>query len=164
MLKLERILVPVDFTERSRRAVEYAVELAQLTRASVRIFHVWQIPPLTTATVAAEHYQPLPPETVDAIRREASRNMEIFIGSLTLPQRLAIHVELQAGDPASAIENAIDAHAIDLVVMGTHGRRGLSRFFLGSVAEKVMRTARCPILTIRMPSDEEGAAAPARAT
>jgi nucleotide-binding universal stress UspA family protein len=75
--------------------------------------------------------------------------------------RFAVTIEARVGPPQQIIEDFVREHAVDLIVMGTHGRRGLSHLFLGSVAERIVRLSPCPVLTMHAEGHSEGASEPA---
>lgn len=141
-ISLERILVPIDFSECSIEALEYAALLAQQFKGSVTILHVLELISYgLDFTLHHEHEQEKAKEQAES--RLAS-HMEAF-KSFGVPS----HTALRSGTPADGILCAIDEQGYDLVVMGTHGRRGLSHLVNGSVAEAVLRRASCPILTVK---------------
>jgi nucleotide-binding universal stress UspA family protein len=148
---ITRVLVPVDFSPSSRAALDYATFLADALGASVIALHVWEPPgyvgPDTLALLPVAAGQP---GWDDKTRAEVTRELEVFLGRPhARPKKL--ETEVMAGTPADAILSAAARDGADLIVMGTHGRTGLSRLLLGSVAEAVFRRAPCPVLTIRTP-------------
>jgi nucleotide-binding universal stress UspA family protein len=152
-LPAQRILVPIDFSAPSRAAVELAARLAG-RGASVDVLHVWETPHHVGAAGEAGgdalvvHLPSGERSTVsDYIHDSAKREMHAFLAGLSDLGHVELRRELRAGAPADAIVEA--AQGYDLVVMGTHGRRGLPHVFLGSVAEKVVRRAPCPVWTLR---------------
>lgn len=138
------ILVAVDFSAQSDKAVEYAVELARKLDAAVHLVHGFVIPvvPAPEAGVA------LPPDWIDNLERDCKRALA------QLAQRygdrgVAVTTHLEWEDPRHAVVDVATRLKADLVVLGTHGRRGLKRALLGSVAESVVRFAPCPVLAVR---------------
>jgi nucleotide-binding universal stress UspA family protein len=141
---LDRILVPVDFSDCSLDALEYAVAVAQRAQASVMLVHVME-----PASYGLDFTVP------DKAAREHEREV--------LTQRLAGLVAaleaanvkskslVRGGLPRDSILEAARAWSADVIVMGTHGRRGLSHALYGSVVESVLRKSHCPILTVRSP-------------
>jgi nucleotide-binding universal stress UspA family protein len=140
MLPIHRILHPTDFSKRSEYALHLACALARDYGAELILLHVVEIP----AAVYGEGVMvPLPDFRAEAEARLAELRP-------TLPTVRTEH-RLVEGDPASEIlQAALDVHS-DLIVMGTHGRTGVSRLLMGSVAEQVVRRATCPVLTIKAP-------------
>jgi nucleotide-binding universal stress UspA family protein len=148
MTELRRILVPVDFSACSRAALDYASFLAQRLGATVDVVHVWDAPPYLGPEVLLH----IPGETRLTLAQfagaRAQRDLEHFLASVEHPGVVKGRVE--TGDPCDTILR-LAAEGYDLIVMGTHGRSGLAHVLLGSVAEKVVRRAPCPVLTIREP-------------
>jgi nucleotide-binding universal stress UspA family protein len=142
-----RILVPTDFSELSSLALEYGQALAERFGASLHVLHVIEDPFILGAT-SSEIYVP----DVPALRAALVTEAEAQLASL-LPDRMrdAVRVtsEVRVGHAAAVISGVAETTPCDLIVMGTHGRTGVAHLFLGSVAEKVVRTAPCPVLTIR---------------
>lgn len=144
-----RILVPVDLMEGSRVIVNYAVQLAQPFRASIEVLHAWEAPQYVSPDllVAAPGWNP---QSVEKTALEAARKaLESFVGTVHSPVALTQRMEL--GSPSTAILRVAEAGGFDLIVMGTHGRRGLPRLLLGSVAQKVIARSHCPVLTLHVP-------------
>jgi nucleotide-binding universal stress UspA family protein/CBS domain-containing protein len=138
------ILVPVDFDENSKTALDLAKQLAAATDAAVHLMHVIAI--LLAPGEAASVIVTREDEVKAALEKIAKEQL----GGV----RHEVHI--RSGDTARAIaESARDLRA-DLIIMPTHGRRGLPRFFLGSVAERVVREAPCPVLTVRPLAEDDG--------
>lgn len=140
-MTIKSILVPVDFQNPSLHAVHYAFDLATKQGAVVHLLHVYE--PAVVPTPSGSGYIPH-----DQLHTEALAALEQVVApyhrSPTLGRRIAI-----MGDPKTVILQMADELGIDLLVLGSHGRRGLKRLLLGSVAEPVMREARCPVLVAR---------------
>jgi nucleotide-binding universal stress UspA family protein len=143
MPTIKKILVPVDFTESSNHALYYAVDLAVALGAAVSLLHVFEPPvySMADAVIVA------PPEMVAEISDKAQQMLDSTMNS---------HRKRCPGISGSVVKGAaweeigrvaVEQNA-DLIVMGTHGRRGLSRAILGSVAERVVRTSKVPVLTV----------------
>jgi len=147
MIKISRILAPVDFSTGSEASVEYAAALAQALQARVTLLHVYPMPDLMSGIVPgadnaadAERDRTFAQEWLDKLRVETQKNRGIEIDSV-----------LVHGSAAREIISFSSSGGFDMVVMGTHGRTGLRHVLMGSVAEQVVRRARCPILTIHLP-------------
>ncbi|HEY6270829.1 MAG TPA: universal stress protein [Terriglobales bacterium] len=158
MPKFERILCPVDFSEFSAKASEYAYSLAKHYRARLFLEHVVQ--PLT---IAYPYYSfPMPAADMYLDQDvEARKRLQEFAQRYT---RNGLQPELvvQKGLLPEGILAFAERNKVDLIVMGTHGRQGFDRLTLGSVTEKVLRKAHCPVLAVRKPAhdfitSEEGA-------
>lgn len=140
------LLVPVDFSASSDAALLYAARLAQLNGAMLHIGHVIPYPHMLDPMFERGHS---PEETVLRIRRKGRQHIRHLLASAGAEVPLRLHfAEGQAAETILAWVTKIKA---DLIVMGTHGHRGVARFFLGSVAEAVVRHAPCPVLTLRAP-------------
>ena len=145
-MTIKTILVPTDFSEPSVEALNYAKDLATAFKASVHLLHVVQDP--LTQPWGLESYGPLPVELLKDIKARAQKGLE---ESLTEAERKTHNVTLVTveGAPFSQIVEYAKTHPVDLIVMGTHGRGTLAHAILGSVAERVVRFAPCPVLTVR---------------
>ena len=145
MTGFRNILVPVDFSEHSARALEVAIELAKAFDGKVTLLHCYQIQP-----AAATPYGIVLPEGFDReIREAATRQLEE-----RLEKARAAGVEasasLSAMFPSLAIPETASELGADLIVMGTRGLSGLKHVVLGSVAERTLRAAPCPVLTVKV--------------
>jgi nucleotide-binding universal stress UspA family protein len=139
MIRISKILYPTDFSSHSNQAYFHAVALAEKHGASLTIAYVYAPSLFGSAPVHGE----------TAGDREYWRNQLEQIRPVD-PRIPVLHVFLE-GDPAGEIVRyAVDA-GVDLIVMGTHGRTGLERLLMGSVAEKVMREAKCSVLVVKLP-------------
>ncbi len=150
---IKKVLVPVDFSAGSRAAVELATTMAQAFGGAIELFHVWQPPPLVTAplfvTLPYREGQPLALE--DIAREKATAELKELVDTVKKAGIAEVHCRVGIGNPAHEIVELAGRGGYDLVVMGTHGRTGLAHAFIGSVAEKVVRRAACPVLTVRAP-------------
>ncbi len=154
MLSVKRILVPVDFSPGSKAALNYAGFLAEKFEGEVAALHIWA-PPRFVVREAKIDIPGRPSLTLEEYARgEAAREMEIFIEDISETTNVRPQGHLVCGDPLDEILVFASNERQDLIIMGTHGRTGLSHFFLGSVAESVVRHAECPVITIRF--DQEG--------
>ena len=151
----KKILVPVDFSPSSLLALETAIELAARFGATFELLHVWEPPPVYGPDALVAGGGALYAELEDHTRRAAGKEMEELVERLRLRGHREIRAHIERGIP-SAVIVAFAKNGYDLVVMGTHGRTGFSRFVAGSVAEKVVRLSPVPVLTIRNP-DQAGA-------
>ncbi|MFO0724733.1 MAG: universal stress protein [Myxococcota bacterium] len=139
-MKLERVLVPVDLSEPSRRALAEAAALIAGRKSRLTVLHAH---PIQQLTVLDFRYVE-PPEKVLGYRDAAQRTLEQWVKELGLTD---VELVVEMSDPVATIIEASKHH--DLVVMGTHGRTGLEHFVLGSVAERVVRAAKCSVLIVR---------------
>ena len=141
---LERLLVPVDFSACSLEALEYAAVVAQQAKASLMLLHVLE-PVSYGLDFTLGHSR-----TREQVRETWTKRLEELAASLRVRQ-VPVASQLRGGLPADSILDAAQTLPCDLIVMGTHGRRGISHVFSGSVAEAVLRKASCPVLTVRNP-------------
>ncbi len=144
MLVINRILCAVDFSEPSARALQYALALAERLGAQVDAIHVYQFPNFAVEDGAVE----LPPYVQENLAMRLRERLEQFVKRKTV-EGPETSTHLLEGIPYLQIVEAAKEHRADLVVIGTHGRTGLSHVFLGSVAERVVRNSEVPVLTIR---------------
>jgi nucleotide-binding universal stress UspA family protein len=143
-IEWKRILCPVDFSETARVAMETAIELASKFDAEILLVHAYPIPGYTfpdgSVVASARMMQELADQAAKHLaewRREAEALGAAPVEAVTA-----------AGEPASEILGHAARHGIDLLVLGTHGRSGLEHALLGSVTERVVRKARCHVLTV----------------
>lgn len=142
MITLERILVPTDFSDYSKPAITYACELAERFSAELHVLHV--VPP---PLVAAPYIGAI---SDDMLQPEAAAKKELDeMEDPSFEQAAPVDRVLRMGTPFVEIVRYAKENAIDLIVMGTHGRTGVVHALIGSVAEKVVRKAPCPVLTVR---------------
>jgi nucleotide-binding universal stress UspA family protein len=142
MKPFKHIILPTDFETASARAIDVAVGLAQTFAAQLTLLHVWEIPiyPYMEFMLNSEMIASV---EMRAVKRLAE-TLEVV--QKTLP---GVDSKLKTGLPWSGILESIGETGADLVVMGTHGRRGVSHVLLGSVAEKIVRLSPVPVLTVR---------------
>lgn len=139
-LKTRRIVVPTDFGDAAKRAADIAADLAERSRGCVNLVHVWGVPP-SYAEALSWPYEELESSARKALDEEAARIRESHAG-------VEVTVSLAMGEPWEVLSHCITEKDVDLVVIGTHGRKGLPRLWLGSVAERVVRASPVPVLTV----------------
>lgn len=146
MVEIRHILCPIDFSETSRHALEHAVAIAKWYESHISALHVVQPAFLYPPTILFAEFQESPVST-EAERRSLEEQLRTWLEPATRAG-LKTDVLFDKGHPAPRIlDRAASLHA-DLIVMGTHGLSGFDRLVLGSVAEKVLRNASCPVLTV----------------
>ena len=146
-MTIQHVLVPLDFSPYAEQALDYAITLAQHLQARVTLLHVIQLP--TVVNVEGGMW---PSSTfLDDLEADVTRDMEAYRTRVTAAG-LAGECLVVQGIPFQEILDIAKARQVDLIVMGTHGRTGLSHVLLGSVAEKVVRLAPCPVLVARQPA------------
>jgi nucleotide-binding universal stress UspA family protein len=151
MVILKNVLVATDFGETSDAALTYGRDLARTFGARLHVLHVAEN---VVVRYANEMSMAFLPELQTQIEEEARKNIEALVSDedkKALNARAAVITSVRA---AEAIVQYASDHAIDLIVMGTHGRQGFDHLVMGSVAERVVRTAPCPVLTVRHPERE----------
>ncbi|MFZ5894553.1 MAG: universal stress protein [Myxococcota bacterium] len=146
-MAFDRILVPVDYSTHSLKAVGYAAELAQRLGASLDIVHVWDRPTYISDAILVGHGAEQR-SLAEMIRENARNDMKEFLSKVELATGVIATDRLLSGDPATVILKELEQQKYDLVVIGTHGRGGLAHLLLGSVAEKLVRHSKVPVLTV----------------
>jgi len=146
---LNRILVPVDFSDCSLDALEYAAVVAQRAKASITLLHV-----LEPVSYGLDFTLTIP----GSRERKKEAVAERLASVVTALKNMNVQAEyvLRGGLPNDSIIEAVRTTSADIIVMGTHGRRGLSHALYGSVAEFVLRNSGCPVLTVRSPKFKSG--------
>jgi nucleotide-binding universal stress UspA family protein len=142
MLQFNRILFPTDFSERSVPAFHVACALARDHRAAMTVLHVREVP-----AVAFAEFGAVPPPSLPS-RADVMEKLGEF---QVHDEGINVEYLVADGVPAEEIIRTAADHNCDLIVMGTHGRTGLSRLMMGSVTEEVVRKAPCPVLTLKSP-------------
>jgi nucleotide-binding universal stress UspA family protein len=143
MIEFKHILVPTDFGASSNAALEVAVDLSKKYGAALTLFHTYELPYYAYPGMVYT-----PADLLTPIQESAQAQCDAAIIALRgrVPEA---KVSLTFGVPAPEIQKAIEALHVDLVVMGTHGRAGVSHALLGSVAERTVRLSKVPVLTVR---------------
>jgi nucleotide-binding universal stress UspA family protein len=144
-MQFRHILAPTDFSEYSKQAVACALELAKKFSAKLSILHVVELPPYPV-----EGYVPpsLTATFMEDLEREASRQLAQMVPEAESAGVNVVRL-VAVGSPYRKIIDTAEAEQVDLIVMATAGRTGFSHLIMGSIAERVVRTASCPVLTIR---------------
>jgi universal stress protein A len=145
-----RILVPTDFSPPSDAALEYARILAAKFGSTLRILHVVD-DPSSSSEYVSDGFAPSTHEIQAALTAHARKRLEHLMTTVDR-RRYHAYTDAVIGKPAPAIIDYAGATGTSLIVMGTHGRTGLAHLMMGSVAEQVVRTAPCPVLTVRQVS------------
>lgn len=143
--EIDRMLVPVDFSDPAREALRHAREVARLYEARLHLLHVIEesLHPAFYVGGVSSIYDVEPD-----IEDKARNHLRKFAGK-SIGDDVDVEVHVTPGQAASSITSFVEEHDIDLVTTSTHGRTGMERFLLGSVAEKVVRHVRCPVLTVK---------------
>ena len=152
MMTLKNILVATDFSQASDTALTYGRELASRFGATLHVLHVAEN--IYVTTFGAETYVAMAPNLQKELEEAGRARLDELLidsdksGPVTKP------IVVTSSSPAFAIIDYAGENGIDLIVMGTHGRGALAHLLMGSVAEKVVRLAPCPVLTVRHPEHE----------
>jgi nucleotide-binding universal stress UspA family protein len=160
---ITRILVPVDFSAHSDRALRYATTLADRFYATIEVLHVVE-DPFVAGAWTPEAVAPNIPELLADLVAGARKKLDgMKAAAMEKGVRFTTTVltTVVSGRPADSITDYARTEGFDLIVMGTHGRTGLPHAVLGSVAERVVRMAPCPVLTVREATAPEHAKEPA---
>lgn len=149
MIKIDRIHCPTDFSENAEHALNYGLELARKFNATIHLHHIVQVPYMAVA------YE-IGPDVAAAremAENEGRRRLEKRVEELE-QEGVRIEAHLTVGTPFVDIVTLAREKDIDLIVIGTHGWGALKQILLGSTAERVVRKAPCPVLTIKHPEHE----------
>lgn len=144
MSTIKHILVPTDFSDASERSIATALDLARAFDAKVTLLHVWSLPAIGYAEGLAWPIDDLQQAAREALGDAYTKAAKRY------PKTESLLLE---GNEWKQILDTVKKRSCDLVVMGTHGRRGLPRLILGSIAEKVVRLCPVPVLTIGLPKE-----------
>ena len=151
MEKISKILAPTDFSKLSQAGVRSALELAKAVKAEVTVYHV------VSQGELMQYYNELPVRPlmhpVNTYQQAMSRFMKTHFADLTADVK--VHEKVEMGVAEKNIVNLAEEEGMDLIVISTHGRTGLSHMLVGSVTEKVVRLAHCPVLSIPSHTKEE---------
>ena len=146
MPQIKRILVPTDFSYTSDLAVEYAIDLARKYGASIHVLHVLEDVNFT-AVYPDGFFAELPTLRAQLMTQAQARIAET--ADKCVATNLTVTTQVTDGRPARVIAEIAALRGTELIVMGTHGRGGVAHMVMGSVAERVVRTAPCPVFTVR---------------
>lgn len=144
----KRICCPIDFSDASRAALQVAADLTRRFGAELVLLHAYPIPGYTfpDGSVVAS------PKMMQDLAEQAERHIEEWrVDAERLVGAPRVSAEKAVGEPAAEIVSFAKARGMDLLVLGTHGRTGLEHALMGSIAERVVRRAHCPVLTVRPP-------------
>ncbi len=147
MFKIHTILCPVDFSDASRKAVQYAKEFASSMGSVVHLLNV--VEPRPMAVDITLNYVPLEEDFEQA----AEEDLQIIVQEFQLAG-LKVESSIEIGNPSDVILDKSQDLDVNLLIMGSHGKKGLSRLIMGSVAETVVRKANCPVLIVKAEEKE----------
>ena len=147
---MKKILVPLDFSEESKRALNFAVELTQKNSSGLLLLHIAEYPVGASVDPTGINYYSLDSGLMDIIKSNAREKMSEVAAQL-VPSEVKAQHQVQMGDPFMGIIGAVEEESVDLVVMGSKGASGLKEVLVGSNTEKVVRHAKCPVITVKEP-------------
>jgi nucleotide-binding universal stress UspA family protein len=145
-IRVRTILVPIDFSANAAAVLEWAAHLAEQHHSQLVLLHAYHLP-IDFQQLEGAY---LPPDFWTQVRDEASENLEKSAAPLR-EHGLPVETVVREGYPATAIEDEARERSVDLIVIGTRGHSGLKHLLLGSVAERVVQKAPCPVLTVKTP-------------
>jgi nucleotide-binding universal stress UspA family protein len=154
MIALETILLPTDGSECSRKALTYALSFAQRFGARIVALHVVERRWEEQSQRASGELRPEVIRKAQERHAEEVRQILAEVGNVGAKVGVAVETKVMNGAPVEQIVRMAQGFPVDLIIMGTHGRTGISHVFLGSVAERVVRYAPCPVLTVRLKGHE----------
>lgn len=146
----QKILAPFDFSEQSKHSLQYAADLARRYEAPITVVHVCD----SNLFSVPESYLLYTPTQLPQLMAGVEKKLESVRHELLAANVMQVKTLVLQGTPYVEIVRVAKAEGYDLIVMGTHGRAGISHVLLGSVAERVVRKAHCPVLTIRHPEQK----------
>jgi nucleotide-binding universal stress UspA family protein len=152
MIALKKILVATDFSEPSDAALAYGRELARTFGASLTVLHI--VDNILTRAYGVEGVVLSDRDLQREIETSAQRQMDALLFDEDRKTLGAVGLVMTSNSPSAAIVTYAHDASVDLIVMGTHGRGAIAQLLMGSVAERVVRTAPCPVLTVRHPEHE----------
>ncbi len=152
MIAIKKILVATDFGPASENALRYGQALARGFGAALHVLHVTEN--VYARAMDGYGYASIPPQVQEDIERAARKQTEELLSDEDRRELKAIAVTVTHNSPAHVIVEYASDHTVDLIVLGTHGRGAVAHLFMGNVAERVVRTAPCPVLTVRHPEHE----------
>ena len=145
-VEINRILVPIDFSDHAEAILEWAGHLAEEHSSHVILLHAYHLPVEFQQLEGAY----LPPDFWTNVKSEAEDTLSGYAEALRA-RGLEVEVEVREGYPATVIEEEAERTQADLIVIGTRGLSGLKHLLLGSIAERVVQKAPCPVLTVKLP-------------
>ena len=143
-IDIQLILVPIDFSDQAAVVIDWATHLAEEHSSKILLLHVYHLPVEFQQLEGAY----LPPDFWSNVKREAEQQLASHSQEIRTHQ-VEVEALVREGYPATVIVEAAESHGADLIVIGTHGHTGLKHLLLGSIAERVVQKAPCPVLTVK---------------
>ena len=147
-IDVRRILVPVDFSKHAEAVVAWAAHLAEEHGSEIVLLHVYHLPVEFQQMEGAY----LPGDFWNSVKEDAKQQLE-SLGDQLRAQGLSVTEITREGYPATVIEEEVERRQADMIVIGSRGRTGLKHMLLGSIAERVVQKAPCPVLTVKAHED-----------
>jgi nucleotide-binding universal stress UspA family protein len=154
MSNYDTLLVPHDFSAHARAATEAAADLARRLDSSLHLVHVVQTPAFAYGYGYPGGAPAMLPIDMSEVVEAARATLEQIAGEIDIPGKVECHVA-EALNIADRVQTFAEDLGADMIVMGTHGRTGLAHVFLGSIAERTLRSAPCPVLTVQATAEAE---------
>ena len=145
-IRIRKILCPIDFSQHAELVVEWAIHLAQEHDSEVLLLHAYHLPVEFQQLEGAY----LPADFWDSVKQEAERSLAIY-AERARTASVSVREIVREGYPASVIQEEAREENADMIVMGSRGLSGLKHLLLGSIAERVVQKAHCPVLTLNHP-------------
>jgi len=149
-VQVRHILVPLDFSDYADEVLEWAIHLAQEHSSAITLLHAYH-PPVEFQQLEGAY---LPPDFWSNVKTEAEQSLAEY-ADRARAAGLSCDLSVREGYPATVIEDAADEIGADLIVIGTRGHTGLKHLLLGSIAERVVQKAPCPVLAVKPRKTEE---------
>lgn len=145
---MKKILVPCDFSQPSKEAYKFAMELASVSQGEIFVAHAIELPLLSETTFGIQPY-PMDPDVLKTMEAQATEVFENMKRAYYSPVPISVHFQILYDFILPGITSIIDKNGIDVVIMGTQGASGLQEFFIGSNTEKVVRFSTVPVIAVR---------------
>ena len=149
-INVRKILCPIDFSRHADFVVEWAAHLAEEHQSEVLLLHAYHLPVEFQQLEGAY----LPADFWDSVREEAQRSLKAYADKLRA-RKIPVREIVREGYPASVIQEEAMGEQVDMIVMGSRGLSGIKHLLLGSIAERVVQKAHCPVLTVNRPDEVE---------
>ena len=143
-IDIELILVPIDFSDQAHAVIEWATHMAEEHSSKILLLHVYHLPVEFQQLEGAY----LPPDFWSNVKQEAEQQLASHCQQIR-KHDVEVEALVREGYPATIIVEEAESHESDLIVIGTHGHTGLKHLLLGSIAERVVQKAPCPVLTVK---------------
>ncbi|TDJ15983.1 MAG: universal stress protein [Deltaproteobacteria bacterium] len=143
-IDIQLVLAPIDFSDQANVVIEWATHMAEEHSSKILLLHVYHLPVEFQQLEGAY----LPPDFWSNVKKEAEQQLATHSQQIR-KHEVEVETLVREGYPATVIVEEAERQRADLIVIGTHGHTGLKHLLLGSIAERVVRTAPCPVLTVK---------------